>query len=793
MSTTSREHANYALYRSNLGGALQQRYRATRRSADTEEAADVLREAVAATPEASPYRPGYLGNLGSVLLERYQAVGQTAAFDEAIIHLREAVRTVHPANVQRPALMNSLARALLVGGHDLDEAIGLFRSARADAPPESLTRVQSTINLAGALIAVARAAEPPGVASPGDRRWNVLRDLLPRGRRLAETPALDEAIALLTGLLDEDATAGPEAYAFLGQALQARFTLTGRSRTLLQALRTMERAVEVSAPGSTEASVALYHLAEIRVDQWRLTAAADAREEALARFREAAAVEAAAASWRAGVGRAWGRFAMECGRPAEATDGFAVAVGVLDEAAWRGLGRDDQERVLADHEGLARDAAAAAVRAGRPETALELLEQGRGVMLAQVLDSRTSQDLLRERAPGLAEQLAQLQDALDLAERSDLYDDRSEPRHLDQRPVLARRRRELLAEIRKVPGLTGFLRPPRAAGLLSAAEGGPVALVNVSDYGCDALLVTTGGIRVLPLTLTAAEARQEADRFAAAVRDRDLRAMATALDWIWTHVTGPVLDALGPVSRIWWCPTGPLTGLPLHSAGPALDRVISSYTPTVRALVHARSRLGPQGERRRLLIGVPVAPGESELAGVGRELELVRGHLGDVDELTGPDATHERVLALLDGCSWMHFAGHAVQELDAPAVARLLLSDRPLTLRELAARRLDRAEFAFLSGCETSRGGDVLADEATSLAGSVQLAGFPHVIGTLWPIVDVHAPAIVDTVYQVLTAQGTAEPRADAAAVALHLAVRSLRDRRPGFPYFWAGYVHVGP
>ncbi|HUR04594.1 MAG TPA: hypothetical protein VM347_18765 [Nonomuraea sp.] len=32
----------------------------------------------------------------------------------------------------------------------------------------------------------------------------------------------------------------------------------------------------------------------------------------------------------------------------------------------------------------------------------------------------------------------------------------------------------------------------------------------------------------------------------------------------------------------------------------------------------------------------------------------------------------------------------------------------------------------------------------------------------------------------------------EAAATALHLAVRSLRDRRPEFPIFWAAYVHVG-
>ncbi len=117
-------------------------------------------------------------------------------------------------------------------------------------------------------------------------------------------------------------------------------------------------------------------------DQWERTSAEAARDEALARFRQAAEVDTASADWRATVTQRWGEFAMSEGLVAAAVAGFATAVTALDEAAWRGLGRADQERVLGEYEGLARDAAAAAIRAGRVDYALELLEQGRGVMLA---------------------------------------------------------------------------------------------------------------------------------------------------------------------------------------------------------------------------------------------------------------------------------------------------------------------------------------------------------------------------------------------------------------------------
>ena len=70
------------------------------------------------------------------------------------------------------------------------------------------------------------------------------------------------------------------------------------------------------------------------------------------------------------------------------------------------------------------------------------------------------------------------------------------------------------------------------------------------------------------------------------------------LAWLWDVVAAPVLEYLGYTApldpdtggrRVWWIPTGPLSALPVHAAGhhlagtdTVLDRVVSSYTPTVR-------------------------------------------------------------------------------------------------------------------------------------------------------------------------------------------------------------------
>ncbi|CAM5712305.1 hypothetical protein SBADM41S_06274 [Streptomyces badius] len=70
----------------------------------------------------------------------------------------------------------------------------------------------------------------------------------------------------------------------------------------------------------------------------------------------------------------------------------------------------------------------------------------------------------------------------------------------EDRLALARRWEQLLEEIRALPGLDGFLRPPSVADLVASAAEGPVVVVNVSAFRCDALVVTAdAGIDVVPL------------------------------------------------------------------------------------------------------------------------------------------------------------------------------------------------------------------------------------------------------------------------------------------------------
>ena len=76
-----------------------------------------------------------------------------------------------------------------------------------------------------------------------------------------------------------------------------------------------------------------------------------------------------------------------------------------------------------------------------------------------------------------------------------------------------------------------------------------------------------------------------------------------------------------------------------------------------------------------------------------------------------------------------------------------------------------------------------------------QLAGYPHVVATLWRIADAPAAALTLDVYRRLRAKLdlSASANASDAANALHHAVRHSRQMHPHDPVYWASHVHFGP
>jgi CHAT domain-containing protein len=222
------------------------------------------------------------------------------------------------------------------------------------------------------------------------------------------------------------------------------------------------------------------------------------------------------------------------------------------------------------------------------------------------------------------------------------------------------------------------------------------------------------------------------------------------------------------------------------------DYVISSYTPTLSALLESPNRTVDQSFKLLSVIQ-PSAPGVSSIPNTEKELEYIQKHLGERElvVLDGPEGTKQWVKAAMTDSNWLHLACHGVQRQDEPTKSALILEDGHLTLEEIIKLDLPKAEFAFLSACQTTTGEESLSDEAVHIAGGMLLAGYRGVVATMWSIQDDLAPEVADEFYRRIMEDGE-RPDNRKAAEALHYSVERLRQRE-GIPLTsWIPFVHLG-
>jgi hypothetical protein len=425
---------------------------------------------------------------------------------------------------------------------------------------------------------------------------------------------------------------------------------------------------------------------------------------------------------------------------------------------------------------------------GSVEGAFELLEHGRGLLVSGALSGDDGLDWLRVTHPALAQEHLRLRTALSNDGGGPVTDP-------DRMYRLGEQWDRNIAEIRQLD--KNFLRPPGFDELKRAGVGRTIVTLNVSTYRSDAFVLDGRGVHLVPLDgLRHDELSQRVAEFAAALSTASSGSSLVArmsaqdsvrrtLEWLWDKVAGPVLKDIGDVPRVWWSPHGLLKRLPLHAAvdpgDPAcsvLDRVVSSYTPTVRALL--RSSKPPATRPQVLVVSMPTTPGHPDLPATTAEAATITTAL---PQLIGDSATRSNVLAALNHCERVHFACHAHNDPGNPSGSHLVLHDQPLLVTDIERLSLDTAELAYLSACSTALTSAELSSEAVHLGSAFQLAGFRHVIATLWRVDDETAAEIAAQFYM----NGHMEP-----AFALHEAVRQVRERYPMLPTRWAGYQHTG-
>ncbi|GGS80917.1 CHAT domain-containing protein [Streptomyces cinerochromogenes] len=780
-----------------------------------------VRSAMAATPPGHHEQAAHHWFLADALRERYERAGEPEDLKGAITALRQLARML-PTTGQGPArLYFNLACA-----HRL--AFERWRDERDRAEVlRSLEQAQACLT-----------AEDPD--------HELYRALCVWWSHGGPDPAgplgpLDDLIAACRAVLralpghDADRVACQSS---LGELLRLRHARTGDRRSLDEAVEVSRRVVEATAVPRAARATDLTRLAALLHHRHRTDGDDSDRTAAIDAYVRASAYPTAAPTARIHAARAAADI-LAPDDPGEAARVLGTAVRLLPETAPRQQTRDVQQRALSAFPGLVADAVALTLAGGEvegldpaPLRALTLLEAGRAVLIGQALEVRGDVALLQQHHPALARHLVDIRSALHLPDG----DWEGEEETAGGSPALAsphsRHPAEelttLLQEIRRQPGFASFAMPPTLESLTAQAAQGPIVVHNISTYRSDALIITEGGVTNLELPALDPQAvRSQLRAFQRALRHTaDARLdpvqrqgaqdrLRAGLAWLWDNATGPVLHHLGidtthrtstPWPRVWWVPGGLLGQLPLHAAGhhddspdavdrrTVMDRVVSSFSPSLRALDFSRARSRNHHRRpdKALVVAMPTTPGlDAPLDCAGREADLLKALLPASLHLSAP--TSAQVMTHVADYPIVHFACHALCHPTDPSHSTLLLADHegaPMTVRRLNTLHLQQGQLAYLSACSTAAtAADPLLDEAIHLTSAFQLAGFPHVIGTLWQVNDAAALRVATAFYGHLV---ETEAGPDDAALALHRTLRSLRDQYPRLVSTWAAHLHTG-
>ncbi|MEV5013293.1 CHAT domain-containing protein [Streptomyces sp. NPDC053780] len=397
-----------------------------------------------------------------------------------------------------------------------------------------------------------------------------------------------------------------------------------------------------------------------------------------------------------------------------------------------------------------------------------------------------------------------------------------------------------------------FLVPDYARDILPAAVEGPVVCVWRRDYQILALVVQEGHDTPSVLELghvwgfdkVMEEYLLAIDDVSSDAREQTVRKtleqfypMFRQLPW---YLFGQDYDPTDDPRRVWWCPSGLLATLPLHavalfsqhvdtmtwlpgeqrgmgavawipndtarrtmaSSTCLLDVIASSYTPTVRSLVWAReardakvTAAGVEASRSPNMLLV-TADQESRLeslpgsAGVRKQIQKLIPP-NRLSLLSGELASVRQVLHAFNHHEAVHFDCHSVRDPRNPWRSGLVLYDRPLTVKDLVDRSVDRLDFAYLAACATALTDEQLPDEMITLAATLHYTGCPNVIGTLTPSTDRSTARVTRNVYNsLISADGRVN--SEECARVLHAAAAAERTRLPDHPTAWSPFIHIG-
>ncbi|KZV76852.1 TPR-like protein [Peniophora sp. CONT] len=836
---TPDDHPDKPKWLSNLGIALQTRFEHTDDLGDLENAVSIQRRAVNLTPDDHLYKPIRLNNLGIALQARFERVGEQDDLSSAVLVLQRAVELTPEEYPDKPIRLSNLGGVLqnrfevTNKREDLENAIQVLHHA---------------VNLT-----------PDGHRDKPLRLNNLGISLQSRYKLFEDTEDLEGATHAkqrAVELAPEGSPYKPGWLHSLGITLQSRFERTRVVDDLANTIALHEHALKLLPQNHPDRPAQLNTLGVSLQKRFESSRSRSDFEAAVKRFMEATMQPLGPPSDRLEAARQCVKLVTGYPELSSSDDlllAFSRVISALPEIVWLGHSVTRRYNEAGKIGDLVTAAVAAAIGADSLSQAVEWLEAGRSLVWSQVLSLRTPIEELEKHHPLLSNSIRGVQQELQSPglSFSSLKPRANEPVRgipgvtvdsmAEHHRILVTKYEQILAEIRSYPGFEDFLRPKTLSTLTPLIEPGlgPVVFVNVHASRCDALILLERGLEIKVVELSSLT-EQRAKRLrsiwreclnACGVRSRAVVPWNNAgvrggsgnfnlvLARLWTWVVFPVLKALrydelkngGPLPHITWCPTGPLTQLPLHAAGiyadgsdagqHIFDLAVSSYTPSLSALLHSSpDTAAPHTTPNLLVITQPATPGYSPLPGTvdeGARLEdiCVASHIMS-NALGHKQATVDAVRRFIPRHSWVHFACHGSQNLVDPTRSAFALYDGPLSLETLMSTVSENAELAFLSACQTAVGDERIPEESAHLAAGMLAVGFKGVIATMWSIQDADAPIIVEAYYKEILKHrriGISEDAGTRAAYALHVAAGRLRGR-VGERNFerWVPFVHFG-
>ncbi|KAH8697307.1 CHAT domain-containing protein [Talaromyces proteolyticus] len=766
------------MYLNDLGVPLYDRFLRMGVIDDLEECIRITGQAVGMTPDYHPKQAMYSSNLGVYLNNRYLRIGTMADLEAAIRLARQAVDATPRYSPDWAGRLHNLenylrrrySRRRTIA--DLEESIQIARKT-VDATPED--HPNRAIYLDGLGYALSDRYAKKGVIADQEEAMRLAR------QAVNATPI--------------DSTLWAPRLGILGTRLMVKYLRTRETADVEESIRISRQAVEATPEDHPQrASLLMTLVKALAKRRSRTGATADTIKEITAHLQSVLRQRNAEVITRIQAARAVLPACASTLHWEQAYEVANVAISLVPKLTPRSLENSDKQHVLRQVAGVASDAAALALQAGKGAlVALDFLEQGRGILATSLEEMRTDTLSLRYRYPDLAERFAQLRNELELSDTRDtsFLDQSSWQTQGSRRYDAGNELDKVIVEIRKQSGFEDFLTAPSEKEMQAAAASGPIVVINVSKYRCDSVLIEKHQIRVLALPLlNIKEIKNRAQRL--------IQGSLTTLEWLWNVAASPILDALGFVQpptadnwpHVWWITTGPLSTFPLHAAGlhssgfaeTVLDRVISSYSLSIKTIIRSRSRHIPlQGPARAILVAMQNTPEHSRLPFAAREVAV----LHDICKLTGldpikPPRRKQDVIQHLPNCKIFHFAGHGYTDATNPSHSHMLLEDwktDPLTVATLLEMNLNESSpfLAYLSAYGTGQiKNDRLVDESIHLISACQLAGFRHVIGTLWEVNDELCVDMARITYESMRNGNMTDI---SVRRGLHNATRELRDR----------------